>query len=1054
MSKTNKTLSSQSASLPGQLVTLWMRRAAVAVMGASGLAILLVMSFMIYQEGELPMYGMGVFWLALFAASGAMGGQLLRGRAWAQQTLLVFWELLLIAGVWYLLAGGLFGQGPWWQERAIMRVGIGVAAGLAAVAGAVTAMLILASPAGSRLRYSSVVTSSVAIAIALAGAVNIISQHDYVDMSLETYGTHRLSDRIKAVVENIDEPVVLTCVYNRGMADGRLYGPRTQEFLEQVAEHARGEGKTVRVVNAETDTQIRRVDAEMNELIQADAATQIAFLRAFEAQGPTLVSLIRAEAEKWNALPVNTYLSHWFPGEFIGGRMDETAALLSQRIGEVRAGLAPAAGRDYPNYNAMATSAIEALGEAQFALETLGERLAEISAVPDEVMEGKSLLLAQLIDLAEARQWVLVAVGEVGSDLPEDPTIAMKTFVEEAGVVAERAAMVADLLDTFASDQSMTWIEATPVWRIEIQDAQGRVTRTTLAERFRWINKMLDNIAYEVGVMARSARPEVLPQALANLRQQWAAFDGELAQLGREVMGMAEALANVDPPSRTFLNRARAGTLMQQSLTIIYGLLDQASAIPPMEQSDLLTMLKRDNIIIVQVGEEVDVIPFEWVWQMGVGEGQTARVDSKGFGRVFNGDPVLAAKLQTMSQPAFATVLITYFSPIVSPEQAQYLFPSQIPPGALTVLASQMLRRNLDLDAWNMAEGLSESYSFNADGVLVDRKGSPVVLLILPPPPPSNMSGGPTVVSPADYRRVTTLLDRGVPAVFLTAYLNDLQVMVEGTPRNMDVSYAWADYLKSTWGVDAMSDLWVLSAVQEEADPTLYTMNWEATNHLPLNLFTDHPIGQPLGGQRVLWQDVCPVAAASTVPHGVSVEPLLTIPSQWRNRTWATAQAYDVKSRLAPGRVGTLSPDPSVGDMLIPDTGLSLAVAVTRTGRDARLGDSGEVLAPGFEPGRIVVLSIGSSVTDSFMMSPPIDTDEQGRVVVEDPPYANADLVINSLHWALAQEQHIVASGLARAKPIGEISESLRMALWLVCVFFLPAAVLGIGVVVMIIRRR
>ncbi len=1048
MSDTNKKLSAPSASSPDRLVMSWMRRAALAVMGASGLVILLLVTYMIRRSTGMAMYGMGVFWLAMFAASGALGGQLFRGRAWAQQALLAFWELLLIAGVWYLLTGVLFGQGTWWQEHAAMRSGIWVAAGVSVAAALITTLLILSSPAGSRLRYSSVVTSSVAIAIALAGAVNIISQHDYVDMSLETYGTHRLSERIKHVVADIDEPVVLTCVYNRGMADGRLYGPRTHEFLEQVADYARSHGRSFQVVNADTDSLIRRVDAQMNELIQSDAAAQIAFLTAFIEQGPELVSLIRAEEEKWNALPENTYLSLWFPGEFIAKRMDEMAVLLSQRIGDIRVEMTPTGGRNYPNYTALSGSAQEALVEAQFYLEMLGERLAEISRVPDEVSESQPLLMEQLIDLAEARQWVLVAVGEVGSDLPEDPAIAMKKFVEEASVVAERAGMVADLLDSLAGDSSMPGIEAMSVWGVDVEDSQGQKVRATLAERFRWVNKMLDDVAYQVGVMARSAKPEVLPQALANLRRQWQAFDAELVYLSRSVMGMVGRLTDVDPPSRSFLNRARAGTLMQGSLSIIYGLLDKASAIPPQEQSDLQAMLKQDNIIIVQVGDEVDVIPFEWVWAMGAGDGQTARVDSKGFARVFNGDPVLAAKLQMMSQPTFATVLITYFSPIVSGEQARYLFPSQIPPESLTLLAGQMIRRNLDLAVWNMAETLPADYSFTPDGTLVDQEGKPVVLLILPPPPPSDKAGGPTMVSAEDYRRVTSLLDRGVPAVFLTAYLYDREVSFGDQSGPMDVSYAWADYLKAAWGIEALCDLWILSAAQDKTAPTLYTLKREETVYFPLNLFTDHAIGQPLHGQRMLWRDLCPVRPAATIPSGVTVEPVFVIPHQWGNRVWATPHVTEIIKQLNQGRVGTLSPDPATGDLLIPEEGLSLAVAASRAGREA------QGLSSAITPGRIAVLGVAGGVTDSFMMSPPVREDEQGRLVVEDPPYANADLIINSLHWVLGQEEHIVATGLARARPIGDLSSTLRMTLWLLCVFVLPALVLGIGVVVMVIRRR
>ncbi len=1055
MSNNNKTVSSPASSAPPgapeQLVARWARFGALAVMGVSGLAILALVVFMIQREGSLVMYGIGVLWLALFAASGAIGGKLLGKRAWAQQTLLAFWELLLIGAVWYLLAGVLFGQGEWWQSRPMMRAGIGVAACLFVGAGGITALLLLASPAGSRLRYSSVVTSSVAIAIALAGAVNIISQHDYVDVSLESYGTHRLSERIKGVVEAVDEPVVLTCVYDRNTPDGRLYGTQTREFLERVAEYGRRHGRNFTVVSAENDTQIRRVDAELRDLIQTEAHTQIAFLQSFVEQGPNLVSEMRNEAEAWNALPANTYLGLWFPGTYIGEQMDSAATELSQQVQTVRSELAAASGRRYPNYGDLTETTRAMLDETQTSLELLGERLAEMSRVPDEINDVKGSLMAQLPELAEARGWVVIAIGEVASDLPEDTALAsaLRAFVDEAGVVAERSNLLADDLDNLASADSMVWIQGSRDWVIPTSDGRGGTTRMTLADRFRLVATHLDRLAYEAGVMARTASVDDQRQALVDLRQQWRVFDAEIVQLGRAMVGILEDLSTVDPPSRTLLNRARAGTLMQSSLRIIYSLMDQAQAIPPTSGSDLFGMLEQDNIVIVQIGDDVEVIPFEWMWPMALGSGQMARTDSRGFGRTFNGDPVLASKLQMMSQPAFATVMLTYFSPIVSPEQAQFLIPSQIPPGSLTLLATQMIQRNLELRTWNIAEPMADDISFNEAGQLVDRAGNPVVLLILPPPAPSNSQGGPTMMSSSEFRRVADLLNRGVPAVFLTAHLYPQMISYldeQGRQQSgyVDTDYAWADYLRAVWGVDAMSDYWIVSAIPEETDRTRYTMNWRSTRHLPLNLFTDHPIGQPLRGQRMLWSDLCPVRATATVPAGLTVEPVLVIPSQWGNRMWATPNASEIYRRFGAGQAGTFAPDVENGDLLIPAEGLPVAVAVSRDADSQR----------DIESGRIVVLGTGVGVTDQFMMAPPMGLDQQGRVVVEDPPYANGDLVVNSLHWALGQEEKIVAGGLERAKPIGEIDERFRITLWVLLAFVLPAAVLGVGVLVMVIRRR
>ena len=243
------------------------------------------------------------------------------------------------------------------------------------------------------------------------------------------------------------------------------------------------------------------------------------------------------------------------------------------------------------------------------------------------------------------------------------------------------------------------------------------------------------------------------------------------------------------------------------------------------------------------------------------------------------------------------------------------------------------------------------------------------------------------------------------------------------------------------------SDYRILRVVPDERLPDKYQFDVFRYLYTPLSLFTDHPLGRPLRGQRMIWSEICPVQIAPELPDRVRAESVLAIPPAWQRDTWATNNILTVLDQWRRGRSGHIEPDfgPD-GDMKIPDTrpGLSIAVAASREPVDP---DSGQ-------PVRIVALGVGMSMVDGYIDENVMEPQEGGGTAASDPPRANADLVVNSVLWATGKRDALAATGLPTAQPIEAMGQLTWMILWTICVVVVPLAVVAAGGIVMIIRRR
>ncbi|MBL7133732.1 MAG: hypothetical protein ISS78_06510, partial [Phycisphaerae bacterium] len=261
-------------------------------------------------------------------------------------------------------------------------------------------------------------------------------------------------------------------------------------------------------------------------------------------------------------------------------------------------------------------------------------------------------------------------------------------------------------------------------------------------------------------------------------------------------------------------------------------------------------------------------------------------------------------------------------------------------------------------------------------------------------------------------------------------------------------------YLREDWGIEALTDHLVVPAVADDNDPGKFKISGHRLSYLPLNNFSNNAIGKPLRRQRVLWASLCPIRTDPGLPEGVTVQPLLSIPGDWRD-TWATRRFRELVEQFRSGAGSKVYPNYAKGDLAAP---FDVAVAATRassTPAQTQPTTTQAATAPDqqrVKSARIVVLGMGQSLTDGYLTQPVPVQDAKGTVTLVDPPRANADVVINSVYWLTGRENYI-AAGPAGAQLV-LIGKVARTVLATIFVVVLPALVLAAGAMVMVMRRR
>ncbi len=992
--------------------------------------------------------------LTALAVVGLIAGvQLFRGHPGAQQLLLVYWcgvvvaaTVLTFAVILWRVPEGLaeqFGEAtsdsltPWVTVLGLV---------VLVLAALVVGLLAAASQAGSRQRYASIVIVSVAGAIAVAVGANLVAQYEnpekdrknYLHVSMETLGRYGLSPRTKNVLKDVKTPVRLTCVYTS--TDKAKQTEERRERVLELLEDMKIYGEKVTVANVTTDAGKAKLLQRLRGQLGTQADKHHAYVKKFHDETEAFLATLEADRQKWESHPKDSYLNMWSLPVEISAAMRSGIEKLQKAHKKVSDGLA---GTSLPDYADLVREIKEATKDFQEMLEKAVELVESVGKIAQAAGEGDKQKAARkaVDDCAAAVQKAVQAVGKANDPDPSKPADVLGAYVAAAREAARQAAAAAKQLDEIAGEDEAALLRENRFYVVP-----AGMVQFVLSDYYRQLGQLVANEAAEADAVARNAKPDYQKRFIRQVRGK-AARIGQSFDVARvTATDFLQRLATVDERSKADLAAADSGDLFKDALAKFKAAIDEADDLPDRKDTSLSTEITGENLVIVEAGDKVAVVKFDEVWPLRVQDfGMSPSDDDAPQKRVFNGDGAIGSKVLSMTQKPFAVVLLAYWGPGpgMPPQMARMIPPSDIPLRALGTVRKRLEQANFAVEDWNLNDDMPDPN---------EHKDRPKLLIVLPPPPnvpqsPWQRTPQPTPkFQPQHAEKVTRAIRDGTPAIFLASFF---------MPRRMGMfmpmsqtTYAWGAYLRDEWGIEVMTDYLVVPAVGDEQNPGRYKVDGQRFGYLPLNSFSDdHPIGKPLQSQRVLWPNLCPIrrrqdarGEQDELPEGVAVDSLLTIPKGWET-CWATRHIQELLRMFRNVEGSYIWPTyPPEGDDL--RAGFDVAVAATRQKNAGK----------GIEPARIVVLGNASGLLDGYLDREIPLRDAKGTTSLSDPPRANAELLVNSAYWLIGK-QDMIASG-----PVQAIMREIPAAakVWLVLIYcgLLPAAVLCVGGIVLLIRRR
>ncbi|MHC4294670.1 MAG: DUF7088 domain-containing protein [Planctomycetota bacterium] len=955
--------------------------------------------------------------------------RLIQGRTWAQRFLLTVY-LGILVGVVSIAAATLLWKSPAWWEAPFHITLVLVPAGAVIILAVL--LLVEAAATGSRLRYATYVGISIAAAMALMIAVNMLAQvpRNYIRRDAETLGRYSLSERTKRILEPIKESARLTCVYT-AMDDPeatRGYRQRVMELLREMHE----QNRNIEFANVTSDTGKAKLVGRLRGQLSAKAKAHDQVLKDFYARVTQITDALKKHQQTWETAAGRSYLDMW-------GLTAEVARILktdSKAIEDIAAKVhGDLQGTGLVDYGKLIEEVVTTLNIASENLQKVNKQLELLGKIPPGVKANRPAVLETADQSIAVVTRISDAIGKAGDDPPADPADALKKLVDLARQAARQVNKTARELTDFAGEDCGYYVRNSQAMLVEggggpqLMLPDGQIVtlgRATLPDAYRNAGVAITDMKESAQRILQAAKSEYQLKSIEQYRKATDKLINSLTDARGSIEKALDRLEQVDETTQGWLEKSKEDKLFAKVTESLTLQLKAISNLPELPKQTLATDITTDNIVVAEAGGKAEVINFESVWPLKVPLGDSPQPDQIQR-RAFAGDSAISSRILSMTADPFATVLLTHYKPNLPPRVARALPAAEISPRNLSELRRRLEGANFEVKNWNLDEELPSPEGER-----------PQVLMVLPPQfvPPIPMGEEFKHFGDEHMEKIRNAIDDGVPAIFLTQFFWPRQLTNYTPPASPP--YQLSNYLKGEWGIDARTNFLVTPAVPDETHPGKFKIDPYRFAYLPLNTFsTKHPIGEPLQGQRTFWRSLCPILTTSSPPKGVSVQSLLEVPQSW-STTWATGEIMKMVRQFQQDDSGFVSPNYEGGDLPAP---FDVAVAGVREGSE------------NVNPSRIVVLGLGAGFVDGYLDQRIGVLNPDRTIALTDPPRTNADLLVNSVYWLVGRDRYI-ARGPAKIQPVAMIPQTTVTLLWISCVIALPLLIVALGGAVMLLRRR
>lgn len=488
--------------------------------------------------------------------------------------------------------------------------------------------------------------------------------------------------------------------------------------------------------------------------------------------------------------------------------------------------------------------------------------------------------------------------------------------------------------------------------------------------------------------------------------------------------GDAQALPGPGPESLEFLRGAQAR--YAGVLGALAEILPRLEQLPELKLDTLITTLAGGSTVVVETPEAAEVLSLNDVWPFRMD--QNAPTPADGDPRDFAGEQAVSSAILKLTQKEKTAVIFTRCGgqPLLRPDFANLNLMNlqQLPRAAYQQMNEILQRQNFLTDEWDVAASSTPPRPAGA---------ARTIYVVFPPAPPlrpNPMQPMPSPgITPEQRQAIESALEEAGRSVFLVGWQPP-----PGGP------YAFADYLRNTWGVSVRTDSLAVQFIPHPQKPGY----WWPANSRDLALmtsdvisFTSHEIGRPLASLPGALYMVAPLervgtdlVSAATAPAAVQIEVVAEVPRT--EDVWATSDIMKVIEEDLQRERGTRRRPQDIA----PPFPVILAASKAD-------GD------------RTVIIGSERFAADEIAQSQGVTISSAGFVAYPLYP-ANADLLVNALHWLAGEADRISVgarrSDVPRLERLVKGGQTLFWQIFLVGLW--PGLILSLGVGVWLSRQR
>ena len=516
-------------------------------------------------------------------------------------------------------------------------------------------------------------------------------------------------------------------------------------------------------------------------------------------------------------------------------------------------------------------------------------------------------------------------------------------------------------------------------------------------------------------------------RAVSAVREYLAQVQTYLQDAQRWMSGGGAALPDLMPDVQAFFQTAQER--YQPVLDQVAALLKETEDLKQVkleEVYDTLSQWGTQPPILVETETEARVCSLNDVWPYRAGGGPAP---PDGDPRDFAGEQAVSSAILQLTQTEKTAIVFTRFggeSPIRPDFSQMNRMMMSMPRAPYQVLNAQLEKANFVTEDWDVAT--------QSEPPAVEDAGHTIYVVFPPEPPPqpNPMQPSPQAgITPMQKQAILDAVNESGLAVFLAGWSQPtVRFMRTGPP------YEFADYLKSTWGIDVHYDYLAMEFAPSRrnyelkqpayGDPAM----WGFLRPEAIEL-ADHDVTRPIQALGTAFFNAAPLGITKGNGEPGAVERAALVRVRDTEDIWAVADLLQLQADLEKG----LGTRPREGDMAAP---FPLAVAATT--------EKGQ---------KVIVFSSVMFAADAIAQSRSVTLTGSGLQAVQNFP-ANTDLFINALHWLTGEADRIAVgprqSDVPRLDKLTEGGMAQFCRVLLVGIW--PGLALLAGAGVWLLRRR